>query len=405
MYTRITDETDEQAVKRIVVDPINQWPDDKHMLHLSFSRLTHYCELKRNENPHLYLQTAKRAKCIREDSSGALYCRFNMPNKSREVPHQLIIKPHIPTDIKEILERIGVTLPASGRHLYRTGHGAQWLSPYNCQFFASFPTHHNTLLTDSRMCIQYLIKYASGEEERSMSKGVPKSESEVQFTLTDKGKRKRAKITTNPTYNTRCIADTEICDNLLSKNYRETDVIAHPINIGAAEFRLSWTTEPSIKTLAAPSANKAAVYGAINNVLEKWTEVCNNDRYRACCPTADQLELYKQLTCRPPSQWGVMEHWSLRPRQLQQCPVTTWQEMFAYTPVTNEFGNHLQKPDVINKMSNWYTTAFPPLAAKPPLLLRGIRDATYRQVKFRLQALRELNDRLDTICNCKYNTL
>lgn len=204
------------------------------------------------------------------------------------------------------------------------------------------------------------------------------------------------------TYNTRCIADTEIVDNLLGKYYRDTDVIAHPINIGSPEFRIQWTSRPSGATLAAPRTQRSAVYGAINGVVTQWKTFCNNNRYHHSSPTFDQSELYDQLQCRPPSQWGIMEHWSLRPRQLQNCPVTTWNEMFTSTTITSEFGPSLHKPQVINRMLDWCTTAFPPLApqlqsTQPTLLLRGMRDATYRRVNFRLQALRELHYRYNTL--------
>lgn len=239
-----------------------------------------------------------------------------MPNKPNDHPQQIVITPHIPTDVQQILDRIEVTLPISGRHLYTTGHGAEWLSPYNAALLEDFRTHHNNLITDSRICIQYLTKYVSGEEERAVANPVAKSESHTQFNLIDEGTRKRTKLNTNAqsqTYNTRSIADTEICDNLLGKNYRETGVTAHSINIGPPEFRLHWTNESSFTKVAAPSAQRSAVYGAINSILVKWQTLCDSDRYAACSPTPDQFDVYNLLICRPQSdetntysQWEVL---------------------------------------------------------------------------------------------------
>lgn len=321
-----------------------------------------------------------------------------MPNEISDWAQQKVVTPLIPSDIQQILQRIQVNLPSSGRHLYVTGEGCQWLSPYNAQLFENFLTHHNVLVTDSRMCIQYLIKYAAGEEERAMVYAIAKSISALQFKLIDEGTRKRVHNTVNascPTYNTRCIADSEISDNLLGKNYRDTDVVAHGINIGAPEYRLQWTTQKYLTTLAVCRGNRSALYGAINRVVRLWIRCCNkNNSYNFSCPTLDQCELYERLKCKKTSEWDMMDHWSLRPRQLRQCPVTTWNEMFASTALTNEYGYNMEKADVIDRMSTWCTRYFPDDATvQPPLIQRGMRDATFRLVKFRLQALRELQQR------------
>lgn len=388
-----THETGQPCADRIVVDPEMHWQQEPLLRNTAFSRLSHRCELQSVKDHEQYLQTIQRSRCLRRTPEGTFRCRFNMPNVPRSKAQQLIITPHLPNTVQEILQECQAELPTSGRWLYKTGFGCNFVSPYLPQILANFKNHHNCLTVDSRLSSQYLTKYQSGEEERAKAHPVAKGKHDVHFVAEDEMKRKRKNVDSKQgAYNCRLLSDAEITLCGLLVQYRHTDIHTINLNIGAPEYRQDHVTDFDHFRIA-PSYNNSPLYGALNHVIHLWNHHAPNNLR----PHGTQHILRTHLDNLPLKHWGAMDTWSLRPTHLQYCPVTIYFELFNVIPLEKEFGRKFDDRTTIVNMTEWVNNSFNQQHQLNNLLHRGMRDASYRRVILRQGTLRDIDNRNDIL--------